>query len=295
MSALINSFKILTDSSGDLSPELIEKYGLEVIPLTLDLDGKTHLNYPDGREIGFEDFYSRLRGGAACKTSAVNIDAFEKAMDTILADGHDLLYIGFSSGLSATFGASRVAADEMRKKYPERKIIVVDSLCASMGEGLLTVLAAREKDAGKSIEEVAQYVEDNKLHLCHWFTVDDLHHLKRGGRVSPTTALLGTMLKIKPVMHVDNEGKLIVVSKERGRKNAIKALLDHMEQTIINPDGHTVFISHGDCFEDAELLSSMIREKFPKIGEIVINYIGPVIGSHSGPGTLALFFLGTSR
>ena len=205
-----------------------------------------------------------------------------------------MLYLGFSSGLSSTYSASEIAAQELRERYPERKVLTVDTLCASMGQGLLVWLTVQELKHGATLEEAAKYAEDNRLHLCHWFTVDDLFFLKRGGRVSAATALVGSALGIKPVLHVDNEGHLINVSKARGRKNSILALVDRMERSAIEPEKQTVFISHGDCLADAEFLAQEVRRRL-HVPRIEINYVGPVIGAHSGPGTLALFFLGTAR
>ena len=182
----------------------------------------------------------------------------------------------------------------LSEEYPDRKIVTFDSLCASMGEGLLVYHAAKMKEEGKSLDEILSWLSDNKLNLCHWFTVDDLFFLKRGGRISATTAILGSALNIKPVLHVDDNGKLVSVSKARGRKQSLNALVSKMEETAIEPQKQIVFISHGDCIEDAEFVADRIREKFGDI-EIVINYIDPVIGAHSGPGTLALFFIGTQR
>ena len=215
-------------------------------------------------------------------------------MEPVLQAGQDVLYLGFSSALSGTYNAGALACAQLAEKYPDAKLYAVDTLCASLGQGMLIYLAVQQKRAGKSIEEVRDYVEENKLHLCHWFTVDDLHHLHRGGRVSATSAVLGTMLNIKPVLHVDDEGRLIFVEKVRGRRTSLKALLQHMEATAIAPETQTIFISHGDCLEEAQLLGQMIRDKL-HVQDVVINYVGPVIGAHSGPGTLALFFLGTKR
>ena len=204
------------------------------------------------------------------------------------------MILAFSSGLSTTFNSSRLAVEELQEKYPQRKIYTVDTLCASMGQGLLVWLAAQKRDAGASIEGVRDWVEENKLHLCHQFTVSDLHFLKRGGRISATTAVVGSMLQIKPVLHVDDEGHLINIGKARGRSASLKALVDKMEKTVTEEGKKTVFISHGDCLKDAELVADMVRERFGT-EDIHINYVGPVIGAHSGPGTLALFYLGTVR
>lgn len=288
------SYVVMTDSSADLSAELVEKLGLDVIPLSVNVGEKSFMNYPDEREIGSHEFYEMLRGGANAKTSAVNVDTFVNAMSVHLKQGKDVLYLGFSSGLSSTYNAGAIAAEELRAAYPDRKILTVDTLCASLGQGLLVYLTVQKVLAGATIEEAAAFAEENRLHLCHWFTVDDLFFLKRGGRVSAATALVGSALGIKPVLHVDNEGHLINVSKARGRKNSILALVDRMEKSAINPAKQTIFISHGDCLADAEFLADEVRKRFG-ISDITINFVGPVIGAHSGPGTLALFFLGEER
>ena len=291
---MTNSYIVMTDSSADLTAELVEKLGLDVIPLSVNVGEKSFMNYPDEREIGSHEFYEMLRGGANAKTSAVNVDTFLNAMSVHLNAGKDILYLGFSSGLSSTYSASEIAAQELRESYPDRKILTVDTLCASLGQGLLIYLTMQKVLAGATIEEAAAFAEENRLHLCHWFTVDDLFFLKRGGRVSAATALVGSALGIKPVLHVANEGHLINVSKARGRKNSILALVDRMERSAIDPAKQTVFISHGDCRDDAEFLADEVRKRFG-ITDITINFVGPVIGAHSGPGTLALFFLGTER
>lgn len=288
------SYVVMTDSSADLSAELVEKLGLDVIPLSVNVGEKSFMNYPDEREIGSHEFYEMLRGGANAKTSAVNVDTFVNAMSVHLKQGKDVLYLGFSSGLSSTYNAGAIAAEELRAAYPDRKILTVDTLCASLGQGLLVYLTVQKVLAGATIEEAAAFAEENRLHLCHWFTVDDLFFLKRGGRVSAATALVGSALGIKPVLHVDNEGHLINVSKARGRKNSILALVDRMEKSAIDPAKQTIFISHGDCLADAEFLADELLKRFG-ISDITINFVGPVIGAHSGPGTLALFFLGEER
>ena len=202
--------------------------------------------------------------------------------------------LAFSSGLSATSNSSSVAADALREKYPDRKIYTVDTLCASLGQGLLVWMAAKERAAGKTIDEVRDWAVGHKMSICHQFTVDDLHFLKRGGRISSTTAFVGSMLQIKPVLHVDNDGKLMTVAKARGRRAALKALVDKMEQTAIDPKDQTVFISHGDCLEDAQLVAQMVKDRFG-VERVYMNYVGPVIGAHAGPGVLALFYVGVER
>ena len=290
----MGEYVILTDSSADLTAELVAELGVEVIPLSFTMEDKTYFNYPDNRDIDPADFYARLRGGAMATTAAVNVADYTEAMEPILKEGKDVLVLAFSSGLSATCHSAQIAAGELMEQYPDRKVYVVDTLCASLGQGLLVWYAANLKKQGKTMEEVRDWTEEHKLNLCHWFTVDDLHFLKRGGRISSATAVQGTMLSIKPVKHVDNEGHLIKVGTARGRNASLKALVDHMEQTVLDLKGQSIFISHGDCLADAQKVADDIRARFG-VEDIVINYVGPVIGAHSGPGTVALFFMGSER
>lgn len=290
----MENYVIVTDSCCDLSEELAQDAALTVIPMILTLDGTEYRNYLDGREIDSKTFYSRLVGGASASTAAINMDVFTTVFEEILQQGKDILYLGFSSGLSSTYHVSTMVRDELAEKYPERKLYCVDTLCASMGEGLLVYLTAMQKKQGATIEEARDFAEQNKLNLCHWFTVLNLDQLKRGGRVSAATALVGSVLNIKPVLHVDDEGHLINVGKVRGRRASIQALFEHMRDSAIDPSEQTVFISHGDCEEDALTLKEMVENALhPKA--VLLNTIGPVIGSHSGKGTLALFFLGEKR
>ena len=290
----MSEYILVTDSSADLSEEMAKAIQVPVLPLRFTIQGQTYRNYPDNREMDPALFYDMLRAGELATTAALNPNDFVEELDPYLKDGKDILILAFSSGLSNTYNAARLASEELQEKYPDRKIYVVDTLCASMGQGLLVWLAAQKRDAGASIEEVRDWAEENKLHLCHQFTVDDLHFLKRGGRISATTAVVGSMLQIKPVLHVDDEGHLINIGKARGRQSSLKALVDKMEKTVTEAGKQTVFISHGDCLEDAEAVAQMVRERFGT-QDIRINYVGPVIGAHSGPGTLALFYLGTQR
>lgn len=290
----MSQFAILTDSCADLTAELVAELDVRVLPLSINMDGKTIFNYPDNREMEPKTFYDLLRAGKTATTSAVNVAQFAETMEPCLQEGKDVLVLAFSSGLSTTYNSAVIAADDLREKYPERKIFVVDTLCASLGQGLFVYLAAQERAKGKSIDEVRQWAEDNKMNVCHQFTVDDLFHLKRGGRVSAATAVVGTMLAIKPVLHVDNEGHLINIAKARGRAASIKALLDKMEKTVVQPEEQVIFISHGDCLEDAQKLADMIRGRWNVKG-VIINDIGPVIGAHAGPGTVALFYMGSER
>lgn len=290
----MNDYVIFTDSSCDLSDEMARELELTVLPLAFNLSGEEYYNYPDGRDLSFPDFYARIRGGESCTTSAVNVESFASAMRPILESGKDVLCLAFSSGLSNTYNAAKLACEELAVNYPERKIFAVDTLCASLGQGLLVYLAVQEKRKGKTIEEVRNWAEETKLHLCHWFTVDDLNHLKRGGRISGATALIGTMLNIKPVLHVDDEGHLISMGKARGRRASLSALVDHMAETAVDPASHPVFISHGDTLEDAQFVEEEVKRRLG-VKTVVINYVGPVIGAHSGPGTIALFYLGSHR
>lgn len=290
----MSEYVIVTDSSADLTEELVQELGVEVLPLSFTIHDTTRRNYPDNREMDPKEFYRMLRAEEIATTAAVNVSEYTEMVSPILEGGKDVLILAFSSGLSATCQSAMMAAEELREKYPERKIFVVDTLCASLGQGLLVYHAAMLKKAGKSMEEVRDWTEENKLHLCHWFTVDDLHFLKRGGRVSAATAVVGTMLQIKPVLHVDDEGHLINMGKARGRAASLTALVDHMAETAIAPEEQVIFISHGDCEEDAKTVAEEVKRRFG-VKKVVIGYVGPVIGAHSGPGTLALFFLGKKR
>ena len=290
----MSEYVIVTDSSADLTAGMAEELGVEVLPLSFMVKGQTYRNYPDNREMDPGAFYAMLRAGEMATTAAVNVADYTSALEPLLEQGKDVLVLAFSSGLSATYQSSVIAVEELRARFPERKIFTVDTLCASLGQGLLVYLAAKKQQAGATIEEVRDWAEENKLHLCHWFTVDDLHFLKRGGRISAATAVLGSMLHIKPVLHVDDEGNLINMGKARGRGASLTALVDHMEETAIDPASQVVFISHGDCLADAEKVAGDVKKRLG-VKDVVINHVGPVIGAHSGPGTLALFFLGSRR
>ena len=287
----MQNYVIFTDSSADLPLDLVKKLDVKVVQLSVTLEGDEP---KPNDKVNTKEFYDALRTKKTATTSTPSIDTFLQAFEPEVASGKDLLYLGFSSGLSGTYNAGAVAASELSEKYPDRKIYTVDTLCASLGEGLIVYSAAKMQAGGASIEDVRDFVENNKLNLCHWFTVDDLFFLKRGGRVSAATAVRGTMLSIKPVMHVDNAGKLINVEKARGRKAAIEALIRNMRESHTDIENQPVFISHGDCIEDANYLASRVKEEFG-VEVLVIDYVGPVIGAHSGPGTLALFFYGKQR
>lgn len=285
------SYQIITDTCCDYPTQMYGELGLTVVPLSILYKG---VNYNEYTVSWLTDFFDGLRAGETASTSAVNPATWASYMEPSLKEGKDVLVMAFSSGLSTTYQSAVIAAEELMEKYPDRKIKVVDTLCASLGQGLLAWYACKKRDEGLSLEELTAWVEENKLHLCHWFTVDDLMYLKRGGRVSAATALVGTMLQIKPVLHVDDEGHLINVSKARGRKASIQALAAKMGETGIPGANDTVFICHGDCQEDAEYLAQIVKEKYG-VKDVFIYYVGAVIGSHSGPGTLALFYLGDHR
>jgi DegV family protein with EDD domain len=289
----MGEYVIITDSSCDMPASLAGSLGVDAAPLTVSMGKDEYKNYLDEREITFADFYKRLRAGENAVTSAANEGEFVARFTPILEAGKDILYIGFSSALSSTYQNGFLAANDLKEKYPDRKIFCIDSKCASMGQGLLVYLTAKEKEKGASFEEACDFAAKTAPRICHWFTVDDLFFLKRGGRVSAATAVVGSMLNIKPVLHVDDEGRLINMSTARGRKGSIKAIFAKVKDTSDDIANQTVFISHGDCIDDAKYLESMIRELGVK--DVVINHVGPVIGAHSGPGTLAVFFLGPVR
>ncbi len=287
----MSNFVIGTCSTSDLPKSYIEKNQLLLLKFSYTID---HTEYKDG-DMDTKTFFDLERDGKMPTTSQLNPADIIPAFDKVLSSGNDLLYIAFSSGLSGSYNNLSLVAGDMRLKYPDRKIYVVDSLCASLGQGLLVDYAVKMREAGKSIDETYKWVESNKLGLNHWFTVDSLSHLRRGGRVTGAAAFVGNLLHIKPVLNVDYEGHLIPREKEQGRKRALKCLLEKMEEYIYQPDGQSIFISHGDDLEAAEKLAGMVKSHFPTVGEIMINPLGAVIGAHAGPGTIALFFMGKSR
>ena len=289
----MQNYVFMTDSDSDLPLELKQQYDIPVVYMPYSLDGKEYFD-DLGQSLNHKSFYDKMRAGSQPTTSALNETVYMEYFEPILSSGRDLLFAAFSSQLSATIQAIYAAREELLKQYPERKFIVVDTLSISAPQTILVLKAHEMYRAGKPMEEVARWLEDNKLKLCHWFTVDDLFFLKRGGRVSAATAVLGTMMRIKPVMHVDDQGRLINVAKARGRKASLDALVDHMEQTAFTPENQTIYISHGDCIEDAEYVADQCRKRL-HVKDVLIHYVDPVIGAHSGPGTVALFFLGSKR
>ena len=288
----MNEYVIMTDSACDMKPELLAEWGVPFRSLTYRFDGSDQA-YTDS-SIPAVEYYAKLKAGSVAKTSAVNSESFLQMFEEALKNGKDVLYLGFSSGLSTTFNSARIASLDLAERYPDRKITVVDTLAASAGFGLLVYLAVQKKNAGASMDEVAAYIEELKWKTCLWFTVDDLVYLKRGGRISPTAAFVGNVLGIKPVLHMDNEGHLINMFKVRGRKTAVASLADQYGKLAEDPAGGTVFISHADCMNDVEELASILKERYGASVQIITD-VGPVIGAHAGPGTLALFFIGKEK
>ena len=290
----MSDYVIITDSASDLSSELMDRAGIKMVSLCFTMNEQLYHDYPDRREMDPREFYDRLRAGGSATTNAVNVNDYIETLEPVLSEGRDVLMIVFSSGLSSTYNSAVIAAESLREAFPQRKILVVDSLCASMGQGLLVWLAVQKQKNGGSIDEVYAWAEDNKLKICHQFTVDDLDFLRRGGRISGVAATLGGALSIKPVLHVDNEGRLVNIRKVRGRRASLKALAEAMKETADAAQRQTVFISHGDCLADAEHVASLVKKDFPD-AEIWMNTIGPVIGAHTGPNVVALFYQGEPR
>ena len=285
------SYQIITDTCCDFPSEMYERLGVKVVPLSVLYKG---VNYDQYTEAWLRELYDGLRNGEVASTAAINPDQWASYMEPALEKGEDVLVLSFSSGLSTTYQSAMIAADDLREKYPNRQIRVVDTLCASLGQGLLVHYACQKRDEGLSLDELTAWCEETKKHLCHWVIADDLMYLKRGGRVSAASAVAGTLLQIKPLIHMDDAGKLIPVGKLRGRKAAIKALCDKVGQTGIPGANDTIFICHGDCEEDAKALEAMLKEQYGT-KHVFYYYIGAVIGSHAGPGTMAIFYLGTER
>lgn len=285
------SFFIITDNCSDLpASRNTTVKDFQILNLSFVIDDQ-----PGDYSISSSDFYNRLRAGSISRTSQVNPPEFEELFRRIIAQGYsEILYIGFSSGLSGTYHSSTVAAQRVMADHPNVKIITIDSLAAALGEGLIVDQVIERRDQGQSIEEVAQWAETNKLNVAHWFTVDDLNFLKRGGRITASAAWFGTALKIKPVLHVDNNGKLIPMEKKIGRKKALARIAEIVRETGVNPQDQTIYIAHGDCLDEVEEIKEMIRKEAGTT-KFFVNDLGPVIGSHSGPGTIAVFFFADHR
>ena len=289
----MNNYIITTDTTTDLPEDYIKKHDLGIMSLTYTLEGTT---YSKDNPLDVRLFYEKMRNGSMPTTSQVNPENAKNIFLPYLKDGYDILHIAFSSGLSGSYNSTRIAAEELSEEFPDRKITIIDSLAASLGEGLLVHKAVMLKEQGADLDTVADWVEQNKLHIVHNFTVDDLFHLHRGGRVSKATAILGTMINVKPILHVDDEGHLIALSKVRGRKKSLQALVDSMEKQMgaYRSQNDIVFISHGDSLSDAQYVADLVKQRFG-IESFLINYVGPTIGAHSGPGTIALFYMGDYR
>ena len=285
-------YQIVTDSSCDFTKAQYAELGLTYVPLKLNYKGQTFESFTEPEEL--KAFYDEIRAGAMPTTSAANPEDWMKVMEPVLQAGKDVLALCFTSGMSTTYQSAVIAGQELQEKYPQRKIRVVDTLCAALGQGLLVWYACQKRDEGMGLEELTAWVEETKLHLCHWVTVNDLFHLKRGGRVSATTAVVGTMLSIKPIIHVSDEGKLVNVGKVRGRKGSIEYVASKLGELGEGYNNETVYIVHGDCPEDAEYLASIVKEKYG-VKNVLIGYVDGVIGAHTGPGVLSLFFLGKHR
>ena len=287
----MSDYIITVNSTVDTTREWLAERGVPYIPLKYTIDGQT---YSDMEGLSSKEFFDKLREGKMSTTSQINPDEAREALEPYLKEGKDILHLSFSSGLSGTCNSMKIAAEELQEEYPERKIIVIDTLCACLGEALLLYYVLKQKENGATIEEAAKWAEENKLHICHDVTVDDLNHLHRGGRVSKATAVLGTMVKIKPIIHMDNEGKLQVIGKERGRKKSLHRIVDMAVEQSKGWENDIIMITHGDCIEDAEYVAGLVREKMG-IDNILIHNIGTVIGSHTGPGVVAVFCMGNAR
>ncbi len=286
-------FKIITDSMADLPQDYLREHQISCMNLSYILDGEI---YGQDKELDWKEFYRLMREGKMPTTSQINPEEAKKHFEEYIMKDKELLYLSFSSGMRGTYNSARIAVEEIMEEHSDCRIVVIDSLSASLGEGLLVHKAVGMRDAGKTMDETIEWIQAHRLNLVHVFTVDDLFHLYRGGRVSRTTAVIGTLASIKPKLHVDNEGHLILIGKVRGRKKSLLALVDYMEEKIgeFRSENDIVFISHGDAYEDACFVRDKVKERFG-IENFLINNVGPAIGAHSGPGTIALFFMGSSR
>ena len=287
----MRDYIITVNSTVDLPKEWLIERNVPVIPLKYTIDGET---YTDMEGVSSKEFFAKLREGKMATTSQINPEEAREYLEPYLKEGKDVLHLAFSSGLSGTCNSMRIAAEELKEEYPDAKVYIIDTLCACLGEGLLLYYALKQQASGKTIDETAKWVEENKLHICHNVTVDDLNHLHRGGRVSKTAAVLGTMVQIKPIIHMNQEGCLQVIGKERGRKKALNKIVDMAAKQIQGWENDLAMITHGDCVEDAEYVAKLVREKLG-IEEVLINNIGTVIGSHTGPGVVAVFVMGNER
>ena len=290
----MNDYVIFTDAASDLPINLINDYEISVIPMRFEIGGDSYRHYPDDRELGYFNFYEMLRGGYVAKTSQIASLDFVEYFTPALKYGLDILYIAFSSGLSGTYQSSVIAAEELKEKFPERKIYCVDSRCASAGQGMLVYHAAIKKRKGFNIEALKDWVVQHRDHMCHWFTANDLIYLKRGGRLSASVAIFGTMLSVKPILHVNAEGRLALSGKVRDRLKSLVALVDQMEKSCVKTKRQTIFIGHGDCIKDAVMLAEMLKKRLA-VTDITICNMGPITVSHAGPDLIGLYFFGSEK
>ena len=290
----MKDYVIITDATADIPVEMLEELGIEVIPMDFEMGGRSYRHFPDGRDMDLHEFYDRMRAGQMSTTTQINCTMYNSYFEPVLKEGRDILYICFSSGLSGTYQAAQIAISDLAEKYPKNKVVCVDSRAATLGEGLLVISAVQKRREGTPLDELAHWVENSSFHVCHWFTVDDLNHLRRGGRISAVSAVAGSALGIKPILHVDNAGCLVPVSKVRGRKNALNDLVNRMEKSCVCPKEQVAFIVHGDCLDDANYVADLIKERL-HVKDIVINFVGPIIGTHTGPGIVGLIFFGTEK
>ncbi|HWR22093.1 MAG TPA: DegV family protein [Feifaniaceae bacterium] len=289
----MGKYRILTEATVDLPQSIVEEYGIVVISMDCSMDGKIYMVDPTGKELDPAYFYEQMRQGSVATTSLINAFTFTEYFEEQFRAGYDVIYFALTSALTSRVAANN-AMEELQGKYPERRLIVVDTLCASLGMGLLVYVAAKKQREGLDMDELVKWAEENKLKICHWFTVEDLKYLLRSGRVSAASAVLGTALNIKPVLRVGESGALLPFNKVQGRRRSLKNLVENMEQTFTPENNDCIFIGHADCIEDAEYVKNLVEERLG-IRSFVINYIGPIIGAHSGPGTVALFHFGTHR
>lgn len=289
----MKDFVVTVNSTVDLPIEWLKQRNIPVIPLSYTMNGETYEDYGEN-SLSYKKFFDNLRQGIMATTSQVNPEQAKRALEPYIKEGKDILHLAFSSGLSGTYNSMRIAAEELSAEYPDAKIVVIDTLCACMGEGLLLYYVLKKKEEGKTIDELTEWIEANKLHVCHNVTVDDLNHLYRGGRISKATAVMGSMVKIKPIIHMDNQGCLQVVGKDRGRKKSLNHIVDMAVKQSEGWKNDIVMITHGDCIEDAEYVAERVKEKMG-VHNILINNIGTVIGSHTGPGVVAVFCMGNKR
>jgi DegV family protein with EDD domain len=290
----LKDYVIITDATSDIPIETVKELGVEVIPMEFEMGGRSYRHFPDCRDMDLSDFYSRMRAGQMPTTTQINCTTYNSYFEPLLKEGKDILYICFSSGLSGTYQTCQIAINDLAEKYPQNKVVCVDSRSATLGEGLLVIATVQKKREGMPLAELARWVENSRFHVCHWFTVDDLNHLRRGGRISAVSAVAGSALGIKPILHIDNDGHLIPMAKVRGRKKSLDYLVDRMTKSCVCPKEQIAYIVHCDCLDGANYVASSVKERL-HVKDVVINFVGPIIGTHTGPGMVGLIFFGTER